>query len=540
MVFEGVEPGSPAAQLLYHQHQGEISRFQGKARQNREISGQPGSSMQQAMPDGGQMRYTFNGGQETVHVKLTPGESETTSESTTQQESHHAEPLLAIDIVFEPELFMSGDIYSYTQTSREESTWLWEEGDPIPVDLNDPALVHETHNLPDNPIGQSFGGPIAYTVGDTFTLVTGIGMAETFAGPADFAFLSMFPVTRYGFAIETFTELKLTDNGNWFHDSSNFWSSPARTDPPDYKNTWVKVDAYYYYRRAGVPEPTWLGREGPPVTTNEQQNVRDQVSYFDTVNVVGAIGDVGGDSYEATSVGTSTDKRLVPTTQLGAAVTVGRTVSIGSVPPGPVGAGFIAKPRKPVDPSDTQPKPTIIDIYIAAENTIKTNTYPGLEESAFEIDDASFSYDIKRDLGFSIRCREFIDGGGGYIVRVAPSFQKRKKHFTAPNHDQEPTIAGPTVDSDAGRDASWKFAADKGWVDAGGAPADPSNARMGKLLADSGAIARTVTAHDVPPRTVHTAPSYSGGVAGMTKVATIEWTPPAKEREHGKATITPA
>jgi hypothetical protein len=542
VVFEGVEPGSPEAQLLYMQNMGEISSFQQKARQSRVTSGNSVSSMQQALPGGGQLRYTYNNGQETVHVRLNPvaGKVGTTSEEAAK--TQHAEPLLAIDVVFAPSSFMSGDVFSFTQTSRSEATWVWEEGDPIPVDPHDPAFYNETFGLPDNPIGGSFGGPIEYTVGGTTTVVTSIN-SNRFVGPAGFADMAAHPPTRNNISVFTYTELILTDNGNYFHDAVNFWPAPANVDPPDNKIAWCLVAASTYERFEGQPEPEWHGRLGPPVTVNEKQNVRDQVFYFDTVNLVGCVGDVGGEHparYEAVSVGTSTDPRLIPTTQLGASITVARGGAFADPPPpGAYGASFIAKPRKPIDPTEASPQPTVIDVYVAAQNTIKSNTYPGKEGLTFEADDADFTYDIKRDLSFTVQVREFIDGGGGYIVRVDPAFQKRKKHFHAPDHDQEPTIEGPSIDSDSERDESWKFAADKGWVDAGGAPADPANAKMGKLLA-SQAIAKTVVARDVPPRTVHSAPTFSGSVTAMTKVATIEWTPPSEEHKNGKATITPA
>lgn len=74
VVIAGTEPGSPASQRLYHDNQGEIGRFQSKARQSREISGNAVSYMQQVMTNGGLMRYAYNNGQETLLVLLTPPE----------------------------------------------------------------------------------------------------------------------------------------------------------------------------------------------------------------------------------------------------------------------------------------------------------------------------------------------------------------------------------------------------------------------------------------------------------------------------------
>lgn len=72
VVFDGVKPGSPEAQALYLEFQGPINRFHAKARQAVQTSEQQGFGMHQKLPNGGMMRYSFNHGQETIHVQVEP------------------------------------------------------------------------------------------------------------------------------------------------------------------------------------------------------------------------------------------------------------------------------------------------------------------------------------------------------------------------------------------------------------------------------------------------------------------------------------
>lgn len=112
VVFESVAPGSPAAQLLYHQHQAQISRFQHKARQYRDISDQPGVQMQQALPGGGQMRYSYNNGLEIVTVRLSPTEV-ARAEQQARNYVQPFDPVLAIDILFVNRLLDVSHLYTY-------------------------------------------------------------------------------------------------------------------------------------------------------------------------------------------------------------------------------------------------------------------------------------------------------------------------------------------------------------------------------------------------------------------------------------------
>jgi hypothetical protein len=484
--------------------------------------------MQQALPDGGQLRYSYNNGQETIHVRLKPTKGAAAGSSVRQGTTVRAAPRLAIDVVFEPELFLSGDVYSKTVSTVTKYEWVWVDGDPIPVDLSE--LAHGVGpfwngtNF-DDPLGSgnSFGGEFLreQEIIQTITIVSGENRNP--ATDYDIAILqSVAPSRTLGIFVYVVSYVHFKANSQF--GESSYWLLKTLDE-------WDPSMGY---------EPNWHGRLGDPYTVDAAQHVRDQVSFFDTVNVVGARVVADDETYEAVSTGAGADRRLRSLTQAGADATIARVAAIGAPPPGFWGAGFLATPRKTIDPTDAAPAPTTIEVWVAAMNTIKANTFPGPIGATFAADDPSFTYDTKRDLRLHVAVREFVDGGGSYVVRVSPAAQKRTKHWTAAGVDQPPSIEGANVDSDSGRDESWKFAATKGWRDLGGAPTDPAAPGMGALLADSGPLTPTVAAHVPSPRAVNSAPSWSGSVTGMTLIATIVWTPPSRPHEHGTATIAPA
>lgn len=110
VVFEGVEPGSAAAQQLYHENQAAISHFHSKARQS--VGDRDVAYMQQALAGEGQLRYSFNNGQEAIHVKL-----ETEKINETVEEKKSLEPwqaMIAIDVVFDTRAY--NILHSYSAT----------------------------------------------------------------------------------------------------------------------------------------------------------------------------------------------------------------------------------------------------------------------------------------------------------------------------------------------------------------------------------------------------------------------------------------
>ena len=116
VVLHGTDPGDPAAIQLYNELRGQITRFHSKARQSREISGQPQVTMQQALPGGGRMRYVYNGGQEQLHVTVHPtrGTTEEGEEPTREQVTT---PVLAVDVLFDPEQFEIGSVHQVRQAT---------------------------------------------------------------------------------------------------------------------------------------------------------------------------------------------------------------------------------------------------------------------------------------------------------------------------------------------------------------------------------------------------------------------------------------
>lgn len=520
VILLGLAGDNSKALTLYNRIAGEVAAFLGKARQNRMISGQPSSYMQQARPGGGSFRYQYNNRQETVYVTLTPPEESFARSLDARNPVSVPPPRLAVDVVFEPSLYLSGDVYSKTVTTTIKREWVWVNGDPIPVDeseLQPRTGQYWTGDDWYDPIGPRYQR--AHEVLQSITIVSGENRDP--ATQYDIDILnSVAPSRELGIFIYRVSYVHWLENSQAFE--SFYWMMSTGS-------FWMPSFGY---------EPTWTGRLGDPYEVAANQHVRDQVSYYDTINVVRAHVDTPTGSYEADSTGAGGDVRLKSLAQAGADVTITRTVGAASPPPGFWGAGFLAQPMRTIDLSETSVQPTVIDIYIAAMNTVKANTFPGPEGATFAADDPSFTYDTKRDLNFRVTAREFIDGTGGFVVRVDPAVSKREKHFTAEAVDAEPTVEGENVDTDSGRDDSWKFAADKGWVDGGQAPADPAAQHMGELLDDSGATTKTVLAYNPAPRTVNTAPSWSGPVTAMTKVASIEWTPPSRPHEHGKAKIT--
>lgn len=518
----------------YAEALGAINHFYSAARQSLALSGQTIHNMQADIP-GGHVRYTYNNGIELVRVTLSAPESPTEAPER-PEDIHNLDPVLLIDVVFEPAFYLTGDIYSFipatpdggdlpphngdpstwtitvitTQSTFETALHAYEE-DSLPpgwvldsVDfgssttsswdgwLNFKTTSHSVPGLPDSPVGSATSGGYGNT-GPPFLS----GYAQDLIYYPAIRVKSHQPVFPFGSADGTFPQRVILTT----------------------------------YVAPGYPP----GPGGGPTPGTPQKNKRDKYSYFDAVNVVGLIGSPDKNPYAAISTGDTTDHRLKPLLTEAAKISVTRAVTPDSVPPGPTGAGFSATP---VSPAAT----TNIDVYVAAMNTIKSNVFPGLENSTFAADDSGMSYDTKKDLMIRITARELMMGERPYIVRVAPTMSKRTEHFDAPSDGAgvPPTTSAGQIDSADGRDHSWSFGAQSGWTDAGGSPADASNDKMGKLLADSGALSVTGAGPPGPPRKVFDSPDWTYGVPSMTLVARIEWKPPRAPGEHGTATITPA
>jgi len=73
--IEGEDGLSPEQRLQIEQrYQGEIDKFYLGCRQQVDMTGQPGYKQMKALPDGAQLRYSFNHGQETMDIRVSPKE----------------------------------------------------------------------------------------------------------------------------------------------------------------------------------------------------------------------------------------------------------------------------------------------------------------------------------------------------------------------------------------------------------------------------------------------------------------------------------
>lgn len=511
MVFEGGDAANPAAQLLRKQLAGAIAKFHAKARQQDELAGQDSSHMHQSLPGGGSMRYVQNGGQETIFVRVpTPPGTPAPAEERPTPPAQPIEPLLAIDILFTPEVFLAADVTSYTQQT-------------IPP-------------TPGPPWWDPSGWSTIYDAGDSFIgLYPGSG-APSFAwvlGPYQG---STGPGVMSG-AIDAGDIISFDETDHAQTPLSPFVSYGA-PHPLGTAGDWVSAKFYFI--------PAVLGSGGP---TDVKTYTRDQYSFFDVLNVVGVVGDVtdpkgaDGARYEATSLGASTDARLKPLTS--GSQTIARTLAVSDPEhPGFTGAGFLARPRKSQGPTE-EPEPVVFDVYLASINVTKENAYPDAEGATFEADDPSFNYDVFDELRFRIRAREFVLDRP-HAVGVSTHTEKKIRHFDAGGYDTPPTIGGPDTVSTSDRAVDWGFAVARGWTDEGNEPADPTvvddrgASTMGKLLADSGELTKVVTGPQPLGRSLPSAPVWPGDVTAMTKVATITWTPPKTQNDHGHADIAPA
>lgn len=67
---DGLKPEQ--RKLIEERYQGEINKFYLGIRQQLDLSQQPGYKQFKALPDGGQLRYSYNHGQETMDIRLSP------------------------------------------------------------------------------------------------------------------------------------------------------------------------------------------------------------------------------------------------------------------------------------------------------------------------------------------------------------------------------------------------------------------------------------------------------------------------------------
>jgi hypothetical protein len=566
ITYEGLDAATPEGQRAIHQLQGHISRFHGKARQSVDLSGTSGQHMHGSLPGGGVMRYTYNNGLEELNVRVPVTRGAPAEETLERPEPPVVvTPMLAIDVLFTNVLFMAGDVYSKTRESHTVQQWEWVPGDPIPIDPHDPAVTTLTYNLNDtmsgwngDSIGEDPGEHWTSTGATIITATDGSdgGSGHVLTNPYRDSVGATGP-SLDGFLIRSWQQVESIGPFTGPFGGVTPWSdflgfAPGVTtstiDAP-YRKIFVLTSESFWFAGEGGLRPTWIGRLGAPVEVTSDTHVRDQSSFFDVLNVVGLRVEDDPDDpadapYEAISTQSSADGRLRALSPEPAVRTASRALRAAeSPPPGYVGEGFLAAPQKPPTAGDDNPPPTTIDVYLSSTNIIKANTYPGPVGATFEADDPSFSYDVKQDIDWNIRVREFVDDAP-IIVGVTTTTERRNKHWTGePNN--EPTTPGDDEDVPSSRTAEWNFAAGSTWTDQHGEPADPSvvtsdgKPTMGKLLREL--TGTTEVTGPVPlGRVMREAPFWSGSVVGMTKIATIVWTPATDPNEQGSALITPA
>jgi hypothetical protein len=458
VIFDNLAHGADG-DALYAAHSGAIGQFVQGQRQNAESGVGGFSKTHKDLPGGGRYEYSTNGGQEVVRVKLTQTLVHPQRETTEQVQK--GTPTLLIDVIFDPELYISGDVFSYQQ-SGTGSTEPGQGYIDFPIAWTQHVI--QTHASVEAYYRNHYNGS------------PGVGNGE---------YITDYHEIRTGqFDGIPFAYNQNGQNG-WVEGVNSPGQVPIAESPP---RTALRVSDFVYVsistRRdttlgfvAGSSSAVWLLNiwDAPGGVT--RSNARDQTSYFDFLNVVGLIGDPDKKPYTAISTGAHDNPKLLALTQAPAGVSIVRAIAPSSVPPGTIGVGFLAKPTTALHPGG-KPGVTVIDVYVASENSIKANTFPGGQDLVFSTDDPSFTYSVKRDLRMRVRVRELINGESPFIVRVAPLTTRRVQHFSAPEQGAVsfPSLPDTPVDNDAGRDASWKFGAQSRWIDNGREPADGNTA----------------------------------------------------------------
>lgn len=545
VVFDSVEPGSALAQRLYHEHQAQISQFQSKARQAHILSAQPSSHMVQVLPGGGQMRYSMNNGQEILTVRLNPVEIRRIVEEETERKI--VTPLkiqLAVDVLFTPQFQQVAEIFSFTSTpaptptptptpAPEDPADWWKQSGWVNIYQNtDPSFFSSySRGIPPPRYAWVYGIQQG-SQGSGLMLTTQVKGYSAVDGPFD-------PDAQAG-AIEPFD-----GTGEGLPGKSAYISRGIPVGIGSQGRVYWASAALW--RIPSLGGGSGGGGTGPdPDPEDEEKFARELHSYFDTVNIAALIvtppdpppPEIPDPPLEALSTGESTDGRLRALTS--GSATASRTLSpFDPAPANVVGAGFVVEPLSELqDPPLADPQPIMIDVYVASANITKTNAYPGTKTASYAADDPTFEYDALTSLSCKIQVREFAgDPPGAVGVNVAS--HKRIERFESDEGSDDPDMLVSDTTPISDRQISWAFAADASWTDNGLEPADPTAPGMGELLAEMSISTDAATLSPIPRR-IPAAPEWNGPADTMTKIATIEWTPPERLDGTGTAVITPA
>lgn len=505
VIFETSDPGANAQQLLMD-NQGAIGHFQQKARQSRELSGQPQAAMQGSLPGGGRIRSVYNNGQESLYVRLNPVGGEEPIPIDEPKYLPPPVPHLAIDVLFNSDRYLVADVYAHSDTDPGEPT--------VEVDVfsgtRDPSMVPG-----DPPFSEGATRTETYGAGDNGEYWALAKFTEQLALPNPYTFEDP-PGTHWSVVTTaSWVQLTRTDGGHW-------GPLDTRYDPDTGGSSiWAMTE---FTTTSTITTPGVSVR----VITH------DTMESFDVVNIAGLVGDPENKPYEAHSAARSTDDRILRAVDLSAIQTIQRMVDAHDTEAldGITGIGFLAKPFQDVIPGEQSPDPTIIDVYLATDNNSKANENPGLEGSTVDGDDASFTYGTGAGLEFRIRAREYTYEAVGAVMVDTEIGQKKQHDQIAPTA----VIGAPTYTPRVERERDWAFAAVKGWVDLGGEPADPTADGMGKKLDDT-----VATNHDAgaapEDRKIFDQPEWAKKVTEMVKVARITWHPSTTPGINGTAEI---
>lgn len=533
MRINGQDSADAAVRQEYARLQGEINQFYSSIRQSIDISGSPGSKVIRKLPNGGQLRYTNNQGLEVIDVQLQIVPVEESRQQIVRPELVDA--VLAIDVLFEQTAAVAGDVTTY-----------WEDvvspgdpgspGAPFPTAWVDLFAADPLPFSPSAPSGPSPGwassvdgsiGPSGYykatgaldgLIGPYLTSALGTAMLTSLPGVSGPS-ISEVPFTLvYGRPIINISA------GGTLIDVVMGWTVPGAPIPID--PTPPDIRKYY---------------------------TRDTYKHLNSLLVaglqVGVPGD-GGYSTKSVVVRPPDDKRLKALAGGATERHVTRQVTLTDPEPNIVGCGFVARRRDSSDPE------TILDVYAASCNVVKTNSYPDGKNVTIGADDPSFTYTTIGDVRWTVRAREYINAAP-VAFGVTIETEQETQHFTAPEieivdeggtrfepgYNVPPTVAEPLATSHSGRSLRREFAALRSWVDVAG-DADPTDdpsgldVSLGNKLAELSGT-KTLVGPSPLEREWPTEALWDDAVSQMTKIATIRWIAGGASGP-GKVEITPA
>lgn len=202
--------------------------------------------------------------------------------------------------------------------------------------------------------------------------------------------------------------------------------------------------------------------------------------------------------------------------------------------PGRSGAGFAVRPETPGEV-------VVLDVYVASVNSILTGDYrpdplpgPGEADLAF-----------MADVAFKIRVREYLSletARYSYDVATPLGPDGWQETYNVPG-EPSPYHGYATWYGNEGGSTFGRLIVDQNWKYDGSDLANPHAEGMGKVLAETGLISRTVATPAANERPSNGSPWYNsnwwnGDISEMTKVAQIKWRPlPDSRMGHGTAEI---